>query len=405
MTSHEPSTPATDEAPAEQVVREMFARLSARDFDGVVDLLADDVEFDLAYAPAGYEMPVRGRDAMRALVTNVIGAMFDPFQIGVVTVYPGLDPGVLVAEYKSDATVTHNQKQYLNRYVGIFKLSGGLITFQLPRSRQLEVMRVRGDASEPLPASFYGGTNSFYGQSSSDPNGLRGPGVGPLDALVPGTPAQDTARGVVESDIWKTRGHTLYFFNQLRGLQIIDVTNPDAAVVRGTLELPAAGEALYLLGTQHVVLLARNDCSYDQSQVWIVADTNGPPTIVARLPVSGYVTESRMVGTALYVASQSYRPVANSTNSTWEWGTLVSSFDLADPNSPVARGTLWYPGYANVVTATDRLLFVVTQDASHWWQSVVRSIDITAPDGTMHAYETIRTSGRVPDKFHPGCQA
>ena len=59
MTSHEPSTQKSDEAPpeepAEEVVREMFARLSARDFDGVVDLLADDVEFDLAYAPAGYD--------------------------------------------------------------------------------------------------------------------------------------------------------------------------------------------------------------------------------------------------------------------------------------------------------------------------------------------------------------
>lgn len=133
MTSHEPSTQKSDEAPpeepAEEVVREMFARLSARNFDGVVDLLADDVEFDLAYAPAGYEMPVRGRDAMRNLVTGVIGAMFNPFRIDIVTVYPGLDPGVLVAEYKSEATVTHNQKQYLNRYVGIFKLDGGLITF------------------------------------------------------------------------------------------------------------------------------------------------------------------------------------------------------------------------------------------------------------------------------------
>ena len=125
MTSHEPSTQTTDEA----TVRELFARLSARDFDGVVDLLADDVEFDLAYAPAGFEMPVRGRDAMRNLLTGVIGAMFNPFHIEVSTFYPGRDPGVLVAEYHSDGVVTHNQKPYLNRYVGIFKLSGGRITF------------------------------------------------------------------------------------------------------------------------------------------------------------------------------------------------------------------------------------------------------------------------------------
>src|SRR6185436_16615727 len=50
--------------------------------------------------------------------------------------------------------------------------AGGAITFRLPRSRETELMRVRGDATEPLPASFYAGTNSFLGQPGSSP----GPG-------------------------------------------------------------------------------------------------------------------------------------------------------------------------------------------------------------------------------------
>jgi len=104
-----------------------------------------------------------------------------------------------------------------------------------------------------------------------------------------------------------------------------------------------------------------------------------------------------MVGSALYVASQSFRPVAGSN--AWEWGTLVSSFDLANPDAPVKRGTLWYAGYGNVVTANDTFLFVVTQDPSNWWQSLVQVIDITAPDGTMAAFGSIRTAGRVLDKF------
>lgn len=277
--------------------------------------------------------------------------------------------------------------------------AGGTLTFTLPRSRPFEVMRVRGDETEPLPASFFSGTNQFYNGTAGGPG--RGPGV--MDAVGPGaTPPggnQSPSREVVESDIWKIRGQTLYFFNQFRGLQVIDITNPDAAVVRGTLDLPAAGEDLYLLGPNHVVLLARNGCSSDESQVVIAADNAGTPSVVARLPVKGYIVESRLVGTALYVASQALRPVAGSTNSSWEWGTLVSSFDLADPAAPAARGTLWYSGYGNVVSATDVLLFVVTQDPANWWQSIVRSIDITQPDGTMHAYESIRTAGRVPDKF------
>ena len=70
------------------------------------------------------------------------------------------------------------------------------------------------------------------------------------------------------------------------------------------------------------------------------------------------------------------------------------------PNtSPVARSTLWYPGYNNVVHATDTFLFAVTQNPTNYQKSLVNVIDITAPDGTMHAYDTITPAGRVEDKF------
>lgn len=277
--------------------------------------------------------------------------------------------------------------------------AGGEITLRLPRSASAELMRVRADATDPLPSAFYGGTNTFYEAGNG---AFAGPMANDMfegrnDAATPG--AAQATREVVESDIWKIRGRTLYFFNQLRGLQVIDITNPDAASIRGTLELPAAGEDLYLLGDSHVVLLAQNGCSYNESQVVVVAEVNGTPSVAARLPVTGYIVESRLIGTALYVAAQSYRPVAGAADTTWEWGTLVSSYDLSNPTAPQARGTLWYSGYGHVVQATDRLLFVVTQDPSNWWQSIIRSIDISNPDGTMRAYESIRTAGRVHDKF------
>ena len=108
--------------------------------------------------------------------------------------------------------------------------------------------------------------------------------------------------------------------------------------------------------------------------------------------------ESRMVGTALYVASQTYRVIPNGTGATWETGTLVSSFDLADPDAPVARDTLWYPGGGNVIAATDIYLFVVTQNPTDWWKSIVNLVDITAPDGSLAGYGSLHTAGRVPDQ-------
>jgi len=284
--------------------------------------------------------------------------------------------------------------------VAVQRLSGqgGLITFDLPRSGNFAVLRIRADASEPLPAFFYGGTNEFTPQPAS---GTRDG----FSLLGPGTPTDSgsNTREVVESDIWRLDGDTLYFFNQHRGLQIIDVTDPDAAVLRGTLNLPAAGEQMFLLRSNYVVLLTQNLCGgssgYGDSEVLIVAVTNGVPSVAAKLAVSGTISESRLVGDALYVAAQSIRPKPGSNGGTWEWGTQVSSFDLAVPDAPVARSTLWYAGYNIVVHATDTYLFAVTQHPTNYQKSIVNVIDTTAPDGTMHAYDSIAAAGRVEDKF------
>ncbi|HXT39578.1 MAG TPA: beta-propeller domain-containing protein [Candidatus Angelobacter sp.] len=284
--------------------------------------------------------------------------------------------------------------------------TGGEVTFLVPRTATLEVLRVRADDQEPLPAAFYSGTNSFTGQPVS-PGGLDGVFDGAPTAAPGADPAAGTgapSRDVVESDIWKVSGDTLYFFNQYRGLQIIDISMPDSAVVKGVLPLPAAGEQMYLLDSNHVVLLAQDGCNWwggdSESRILVVNVAGGAPQVTASIPVSGYIQESRLVGTALYVASQSYQIKTNSANSvTWEAGTVVSSFDLGNLESPVPKNTLWFPGYDNVIAATDVFLFVAVTSADNYWRSIVHCLDITAPDGTMNHSGSVSTSGRVNDKF------
>ena len=295
---------------------------------------------------------------------------------------------------------------WIPRAVARLDGSGGDVTFRLQASAQLELLRVRADATEPLPSSFYKGTNSFAGPvNSGGPEMAAPPAVpGAATDLNRDATAAAAPRSVVESDIWKFRENTLYFFNQYRGLQVIDLSTPDSPIIRGTLDLPAAGEQMYLLDGGPVALLAHDTCGWgadDQSNVLIVDVASGTPTVTASLPISGSIQESRMVGTALYVVSQTYRPVPASKDGkgAWEWGSLVSSFDLSNPASVVVKDTLWNSGYGNVVTATDRFLFVVTQDPLDWWRSVVQCIDISSPDGAMKAMASIKTSGRVPDKF------
>lgn len=127
------------------VVHELFARLSARDFDAVGALLADDIEFDLAYAPEMLPMPTHGRAGVQQLIGTVIGSMFDPMILTPTTAYPCADPGMVVVEYTSTGTVRHNGNPYTNRYVGIFRVDdAGLVTFWREYHNPEEVTRALG---------------------------------------------------------------------------------------------------------------------------------------------------------------------------------------------------------------------------------------------------------------------
>ncbi|HOW65247.1 MAG TPA: beta-propeller domain-containing protein [Candidatus Paceibacterota bacterium] len=288
--------------------------------------------------------------------------------------------------------------------------SKGKLTFRLDKSGELELLRLRADASEPLPATFYAGKTNFNGQASTYAPSTFGAGYWELDSRDAATGAPTANREVVESDIWKIEENTLYFFNQYRGLQIIDITQMDAPVVKSTLALPAAGEQMYVIQNRYVVLLARTQNTYEtdaESQV-LVVDTMDAPRIVAKTPVQGSLQESRLVGSALYIASQAYREetippkpgdLEGRGETVWKWGSVVTSIDLADPVSPVLRQSLWYEGYGNVIQATDRFLMVGMQSQEDYWQSLVRLVDITAPDGTMRELATIKPAGRVADKF------
>ena len=72
------------------------------------------------------------------------------------------------------------------------------------------------------------------------------------DGVIARTPVADE---VVESDIWQWRGRTLYFFNQRRGLQVIDATDPANPRKAATLRMPASGDQMYVLDDEHVLLL------------------------------------------------------------------------------------------------------------------------------------------------------
>jgi hypothetical protein len=276
------------------------------------------------------------------------------------------------------------------------------IIFNIPRSANLEVLRVRADATEVLPTAFFKGTNQFSGPQSSTATPPGGRTV--LDGgLTPdaGAGNQIDTRTVVESDIWKVSGDTLYFFNNLRGLQVLDISNPAAPVLKGTFSIPASGEQMYVLPSGHAVLLTRNWCGSgnNDSKVLIVDGAGAAPAFSAEASVPGWIIESRMVGSALYLVSQDYLTRTNETGGiSWESVNLLTSIDLSNPSAPVKRNSQKLPGYSNTIYATDRFLVSVYWN-NQYSGSDLQLVDISSSNGEFTLISTIHVAGAVADKF------
>ncbi|MEO8351749.1 MAG: beta-propeller domain-containing protein [Chthoniobacteraceae bacterium] len=320
-------------------------------------------------------------------------------------------------------------------------------TFRLGKLTPKRNLRAFGRSAETLPSAFFTGMTHF----AADPIALRTTdgnstldgavnreAFGPTDLFTTSAVSTTNAatREVVESDIWKLAGDRLYFFNQLRGLQVFDVKNPDAPALLGTLRMPAVGEDMYLLGENHAVLLKRDWSLWSDwwwgdilpftgggvvalaadsavvsnartvlattqeatrsNEVVIVDVTKARPVAMARLPFAGSLVESRLVGSVLYVAASINREIEDSRGI--EYGTEITAFDLSDPAHPARRNSIFVSGWTNTVAATDRFFMLTGQNANGAGSSV-ELIDISSADGTMRRAGRAVVEGWISDKF------
>ena len=301
------------------------------------------------------------------------------------------------------------------------------VTLTVPIQAEVELLRARGEtaAELPLPASFFSGLREFspvVSTNSAVPGGDAAVnlGSGPPTTEVRGSET-GAGRAVVESDIWQIDGSTLYFFNSARGFQVIDLADVDQPVLRGTLSFAAQGEQMYLLpgGTpsdRWVALLTSSACDSASGEVLLVRVRNGIPELGPRLSFAGQIRESRMVGSALYLATyrwsvQPVSPTDPTQGTVWRAETGVVSFDLVDPSNPVARGEKVIAANPDAIQATDRFLFVATSGPATgvddplqpiWLRPGVHGVtvfDIADPTGVVAQLGSAQVQGRVTDKF------
>lgn len=248
---------------------------------------------------------------------------------------------------------------------------------------------------------------------------------------VPGQPgaAEAAAREIEEADVVKVVGTKVYALNRLKGLFIIDVTNPDAPAILGSLDLRGRGVEMYVVGSQVLAILsadyylpyvdggpvvglaaspetAPQPPGFDGSQLAII-DVSNPasPALQGKINLVGYANESRRVGSIIYIVGRSLVPYqydAMQGDSHVDEG-FVASINVADPANivPVQRET--FAGEGLELHVSEHLLLAASRFydfQSSQTSTRVQAVDISDPAGAIQLRGTVDVPGYIRNRFY-----
>jgi hypothetical protein len=210
-------------------------------------------------------------------------------------------------------------------------------------------------------------------------------------------PATATA---VEADIWKVDGTTAYYFNQYRGLQVIDLADPANPTLKAYYRLPAKGQDLYIVpgqGDARQVILITSEAN-GSTGVNLFKVEGSKVTPLSNLPVSGWMADSRMVGNRLYLATQTWG---------WYWSydcvTSLNEVVVDGTAGTLSAGSQFAVGGSwPVISAGGDWLAVSTSDWNDWQTSKITLFTL-GDSGATRSADAVRLFGRVYDKDHLGC--
>jgi len=205
-----------------------------------------------------------------------------------------------------------------------------------------------------------------------------------------------------ESDIWKTDGNIIYFFNQLRGLQVLDISDPASPKLNALLRMPEVGQDMYLLpapldgGERLVVLLARDGFSAGTTVI-TVGVSGRRVREISRTSIPGGLSDSRMAGSRLYVATTDWSQVWSEGAS----GTALTEVAIHEDGTQTKGTVVALPGqsYASVISSGAGWLSVATTSWPNWNQSQITLFRLDETGASLLTPKPITVAGNVGDKF------
>jgi hypothetical protein len=280
----------------------------------------------------------------------------------------------------------------------------GVLVLNLPAFNPGALFRVNAVIEAPsrkkFPSAFYRGRNSFAPSQITPQNDFNrllvyASAMSPaLDAPAP------TAESPVEADIWKISGSTAYFFNQLRGLQVVDLSDPASPVLTASYRLPAAGQDLYLLpsaaGFQDVLLVTHDqppDGSGNSAGLYVIRVEGGSTRLLHSTRVAGYPQGSRLAGRRLFLCTTNWNSgYSNSSTALTEW--LV-------PNgaAPVLQQTIPLSGSFSTLAAGPDWLAVALTPSGRWGISTASVYHLSANGLSALTAGPVTLAGQLNDAY------
>jgi uncharacterized secreted protein with C-terminal beta-propeller domain len=213
-----------------------------------------------------------------------------------------------------------------------------------------------------------------------------------------------TSASVEESDIWKADGSTVYFFNQLRGLQVLDLSDPANPTLMASYRLPSKGQEMYIVrgnGEVRYAILLTSEydriTSNNQTGIQVIKIDGSSAKLVSSLNVTGWLADSRLVGNRIYLATQQ-----------WSWNSsantdAVTLNDIVLDNSSgsvTLAKTHAVKGNWPVISAGNDWLAVTQSDWSDWQSSWITLFSLDTDGATKLTASPVKLFGRLDNRYY-----
>lgn len=115
----------------QETVSRFLEAEAKQDVQGMADVLAEDIIFEMPFTPPGLPDRVEGKGTVVEFLEQFLGkerGVFTGWDLHNIRIYPGADPELVFAELDGQGVVVKSGFQYRQKYIILFRVSDGRIS-------------------------------------------------------------------------------------------------------------------------------------------------------------------------------------------------------------------------------------------------------------------------------------